>query len=121
MLGCYGHEGHAHDGVGAGSKDKDLAVVNQLAIRPGNVVFKGKSHAGGLANPVFLHELDALWPAQSFEASDQFVGIPGDAQVVHGDLAFFNDCTAAPALAVHNLFIGQDGLVHRVPVDGAGL
>ena len=121
MLCGHGHEGHAHDGVGAGGEDKDLAFVDELTAGVFDLVFKGKSHAGGFANPVFLHQLDALGPAQAFQARDQLVGVSGDAQVVHGDLALFDDRTTAPALAIDHLFVGQHRLIHRIPVHRTGL
>ena len=80
-----------------------------------------KPNARGFSDPVFLHDLDPFRPAKPGEILEQFMGILRDAQVVHGDLAFFHDGTAAPTAAVHHLFIGQYGLINRIPVDGAGL
>ena len=84
-------EGDAHDGVGAGGEDVQLAVLDQLAVGAGDVR-EGEAQALGLADPVFLHQAHALGPAgRSFcTAPAQFVGVVGDAQVGSRDLALFN-------------------------------
>ena len=70
-----------------------------------------------LADPVGLHGLHALGPArQLVEVGQQFFRVLGDAEVVAGDLALFHQRAGAPAAAVDHLFVGQHGLVHRVPV-----
>ncbi|MCY1164210.1 hypothetical protein D9M73_40830 [compost metagenome] len=116
-------KGHAHDGVGARGEDIHLPVADQLARGIPDVVRKGKTHAFALAYPVLLHQLDALGPAGQLvaDAVEKFFGVVGDLQVVARDLAFFNHCARAPALAVNYLLVGQHGLVHRVPVHDLGL
>ena len=55
---------HAHDGVSACGEDIHQAVANQRAGVVLNVVRECKANAFALANPVLLHQLDALWPTR---------------------------------------------------------
>ncbi|MNI30752.1 hypothetical protein D3C73_846100 [compost metagenome] len=123
VFGRHGAERHAHDRVGAGGEDVQLAVLDQLAILAGDLVREGETQAFGLADPVFLHQAHALGPAGQvvLDGAQQFVGVVGDAQVVAGDFALFNQRARPPATAVDDLFVGQHGLVDRVPVDDLGL
>jgi len=123
VFGRHGAERHAHDRVGAGGEDVQLAVLDQLAVLAGDLVREGKAQAFGLADPVFLHQAHALGPAGQvvLNGAQQFVGVIGDAQVVTGDLALFNEGAGTPAAAVDDLFVGQHGLVDRIPVDDLGL
>ncbi len=121
VLGGHGAEGHAHDGVGARGEDVQLAVADHLAVIAGNAVREGEAHTLALADPVLLHQLDALGPAQRVQVGQQLLRIVGDAQVVHRDLALFHHRARAPAAPVDHLLVGEHGLVDRVPVDGAGL
>jgi hypothetical protein len=83
---------------------------------------KGETHAGALADPVFLHQADLFRPArQVVQFGQQFLGVGGDLHVVHGDLALFDQRAGAPAAAVDDLFVGEHGLVDRIPVHGAEL
>ena len=43
-----------------------------------------------------------------------------DVEVVTRNLALLDQCTGAPATAVDHLFIGQHGLVFRVPIHHLG-
>jgi hypothetical protein len=122
VFGGHGTEGDAHDGVGAGGEHPQLAVVDGLAVIAGDIVLEGKAHAGALADPVGLHQLDPLGPAAEFvQVAQEFVGVVGDLEVVAGDLALLDHRTGAPATAVDDLLVGQHGLVHRVPVHHLGL
>ncbi len=119
VLRRHGAEGHAHDGVGAGGEDIHAPALDHFAVVAADVVREGKAHAFALADPVLLHQLDALGPARQVlvHMLEQLLGVLRDLQVVAGDLALFDDRAAAPAAAVDDLFVGQHGLVHRVPVD----
>ncbi len=48
VLRRHGAEGHAHDGVGAGGEDVQLAVLDQLAVRAGDLVGKAKRRPSDL-------------------------------------------------------------------------
>src|SRR5690606_27618698 len=110
--------GGAHQGVGAGGEHLELA---SMADR-GQVVGEVHFHAHRLADPVALHGLDLFRPAgQLVQRTQQLFRVIGDAEVVHGDLALLDQRAAAPAATVDHLFIGQYGLVDRVPVDGTVL
>ena len=116
MLGRDGAEGHAHDGVGARGE-----YLEQLLFAVDGVG-KAEIHAVALADPVGLHGLHPLGPAgQRAEGGEQFLGVSGDLHVVHRDLALFHQRAGAPAAAVDDLLVGEHGLVHRIPVDRAGL
>ena len=122
MLGGHGAEGDAHDGVGAGGEHPQPAVVDQRATVVADVVREGKAHTGALADPVRLHGLHAFGPAlKRVEIVQQFVGVLRDAEVVTGNFTLFDRRTGAPAAAVDHLFVGQHGLVDRVPVHDLGL
>ena len=64
VLRRHGAKGHAHDGVHPGGEHVHAAVTNQRATGVLDGVRKGKAHALALANPVLLHQLDALGPAR---------------------------------------------------------
>ena len=124
MLRRHGTKGHAHDGVGSRGEHIHLAVLNQLTVGTANVVRKRKAHTGGFANPVFLHELDALGPTGQLVAGDkveQLFGVIGNLQVVARNLALLNHRACAPAFAVDHLLVGQHGLINRIPIDNLRL
>jgi len=122
VLGCHGAEGHAHDGVGAGREDKHAPVGQRLTVGALDGVREGEAHAFALADPVLLHQLHALGPARQvvLHLVEQLVGVGRDVQVVAGNLALFDRRATAPATAVDHLFVGEHGLVDRVPVDDLG-
>ena len=73
---------------------------------------------GGAADPVALLRLHALDVVDVVEIVDEAVGILRDAQ---HPLALFladNGCAAALAHALDDLFVGQNALAARAPVDG---
>ena len=119
VLGGDGAEGDAHDGVGACGEHIQFSVLNQFTRSIFDFMRESKTHAGGFANPVFLHHFDALWPLQAIQILEQHIGVIGNRHVIHGDISLFNHSARAPAFAVNDLFIGQHGLVNRVPVHGA--
>ena len=123
VLRGHGAKRHAHDGVCTGGEDVQLAIANGLSVCTIDAVGKGKTHAFALADPVFLHQLDALGPAGHLawgHKVQQLLGVSGDLEVVTGNFAFFDQGTGAPAAPVDHLLIGQYGLVYRVPIDDLG-
>src|SRR3990170_7740550 len=53
--------------------------------------------------------------------AEELLGVGGDAQKVHRDLALLHQRAGAPAAALDHLLVGEDGLVDRIPVHHAGL
>ena len=128
VLGCHGAEGHAHDGVGPRGEHVHPAVADQRAVSALDRVREREANALALADPVLLHQPHLVGPAverglgvAQLHMVEQLVGVRRDVQVVAGDFALFHRGACAPALAVDHLLIGQNGLVHRVPVDDLGL
>ena len=79
----------------------------------------------GAADPVGLHEADALGPVDGAEV-EQFVGVAGDAEeplfevaLDDGRLAAF--AAAGLALGAEDLLVGEDGLAGGAPVGGRHL
>src|SRR5690606_1494090 len=108
----------AHQGVWTGSEDFQYAGFANGRL----VVRELHFHAAGFTNPVALHGLDLLRPArQLVETRQQLLRVSGDLEVVHRDFAFLDDRARTPAATVDDLFVGQDGLIDRVPVHGAVL
>src|SRR5580704_4415624 len=80
------------------------------------------ARAFGFPNPVALHGDDALGPAvaEFIESTDQFFGVLCDAIEPLLDIAdFYLRIFVTPALAVDYLFIGENGLAFRVPINAA--
>ena len=73
------------------------------------------------ADPVLLHEQDALGPLALERAHvlEQPVGVVGDLEVPLGQLALGDLGAAALAPATDDLLVGEHGLVLRAPVDRA--
>ena len=122
VLGCNRAKRHAHDGVGTGCEDKHLAVTDQGAICPPNVMGEGKTNPFTFPDPVLLHQLHAVRPARqaALHALQQLGCVVGNLQVVAWNLTPLDRRTGTPALAVDHLFVGQHSLVYRVPVHHLG-
>ncbi|OIQ64285.1 hypothetical protein GALL_541640 [mine drainage metagenome] len=115
MLGGHGAVGDAHDGVGTGGE------YPQFFLPAIQLVREGEAHAGALADPVGLHGPDPLRPArQLVEVGQQRFGVLRDAEVIAGNFALLDHGAGAPAAPVDDLFVGQHGLVDRVPVHHLG-
>ncbi|MNQ83732.1 hypothetical protein D3C85_988250 [compost metagenome] len=120
MIGGEADEAGAEQGVGTGRVDLD-------GLMPGGrgVGRKGPLHlqTPGAADPVFLHQADLVGPAafQFRQAVDQIVRILSNAQEPLVQLALLHQGARAPAASVDDLFVGQDRIVDRVPVDHAVL
>ncbi len=118
VFGGDGDVGGAHQGVRTGGEHLQLAGVADGGL----VVGEADLHPTRLADPVALHGLHLLRPAgQVVEALQQFLGVGGDLEVVHRDLALLDQRAGAPAAPVDHLLVGEYGLVDRVPVDRAVL
>src|SRR5690606_26533608 len=118
VLGSHGHVGGAHQGVGTGRVDLELAVDTDAV----DVVVEHDVGTEALADPVALHGLDLFRPAiELIQAAQQFFGISGDLEVVHRDFALLDQRARTPAAAVDDLLVGQYGLVDRLPVHGTVL
>ena len=116
MLGGDRDEGDAHQGVGT------RRVAGEELFFAVDFIGEGKRHAFGTADPVFLHAADLFGPARElFDVVEKFLGVLRDTEVVAGDFTLFHDRARAPAAAFDHLFVGEDGLVDRVPVDDLGL
>ena len=118
MLRCHGAKGDAHDRVRPRGEHIHAPLADQGAAGIFNGVREGKAHAFALADPVFLHQLDALGPAgqAGLHMVEQLLRVVGDLQVIARNFALFHQRAGAPAAPVDHLLIGQHGLVHRVPV-----
>ncbi|MEY4138589.1 MAG: hypothetical protein RLZZ371_771 [Pseudomonadota bacterium] len=106
VLGRHRAEGHTHDGVGACGEHVHAAITNERAGVVPDLVGEGKTHPLGLANPVFLHQLDTLWPARhavTGHIGQQFFSVIGDLEVITRNLALLNRSARAPTLAVNHL------------------
>ncbi|EXI65530.1 MAG: hypothetical protein AW07_04691 [Candidatus Accumulibacter sp. SK-11] len=113
VLGSDRTEGDAHDGIGA---RREHPEPSGLTVE---FVGKGETDAGALADPVLLHQADLLGPARKpVEIRQQFLGVSGDLHVVHRDLALLDQRPRTPATAIDHLFVGEHGLVDRIPVHG---
>lgn len=73
----------------------------------------------GQLDPLLLHPLDLFWPAlQVRQPRQQLRNVVGYAEEPLFELTLLHESARAPRMArgVH-LFICQDRLVHRIPID----
>ena len=120
MLGRHGDIGDAEQRVSACSEHPQCTALTQQDFS-----VRGKRkidiNAAAATYPVGLHGAHALGPTrQMVQRIAQLIGKRRDAQVVHGDLALFDQRAGAPAAPVYDLFISEHGLIDRVPIDHAG-
>lgn len=118
VLGSQDKEGDAKKGIGTRGEDGDLALIalDGLAI----LVAQGKVDLGalGATDPVSLHLLDALGPAgELLQIVEQLLRVLGDLVVPLLKVALLGLGAAAPALALGDLLVGQNGLAGGAPVD----
>ena len=118
VLGSQDKEGDAKKGIGTRGKDGNLALIalNGLTI----LVAQGKVDlsALGATDPVGLHLLDALGPAgELLQVVEQLLRVLGNLVVPLLKVALLGLGAAAPALALGNLLVGQNGLAGGAPVD----
>ena len=110
MLRREHHVGDAVEGIWSGGEDLEF-----VALLGG----EGDHRAFGAADPVFLHDLDLVWPAfELVEIVQQTLGVVGDLEepLIEGFL--FHNAVAALALAVDNLLVGEHCGAAWAPVDG---
>lgn len=107
----HGQVGRAHEGVRTGGVDGQRLVV----------VFyvKGNFHTFGTADPVALHGLNGVRPViQIIQIVQQLVSVGGDFDKPLRDLFTLYFGVTAPAAAIDNLLVRENGLVVRAPVNG---
>ena len=114
-VGRHHHERRAVQGVGARGEDAHglLAAVD------------GERHPRtlGAADPVALHRQHALGPLalELLHVVEQPLGVVGDLEVPLRQLTLRHDGTAPLAEPLHDLLVGEHGLVVGAPVDERGL
>ena len=118
VLGSQDKEGDTEERVGSRGEDGDLTLValDGLAIP----VAQGKVDLGalGTTDPVGLHLLDALGPAgELLQVIEQLLRVLGNLEVPLLQVALLGLGAAAPALALGDLLVGQNGLAGGAPVD----
>ena len=118
VLGSQDKEGDTEERVGSRGEDGDLTLValDRLAIP----VAQGKVDLGalGATDPVGLHLLDALGPAgELLQVVEQLLGVLGNLEVPLLQVALLGLGAAAPALALGDLLVSQNGLAGGAPVD----
>ncbi len=110
MLGAEQHECRTVDRVDAGGEHLDDGL---------RVAFERELDARALRppDPVLLHRQNFFGPlGQRAGGVQQFIGVRSDAEEPLLEIAGLDGRVAAPALAVHDLFVGEDRVVHRAPV-----
>ena len=112
-VGGHDEEGRTVQGVGTRREDRDGALASfDLEVDVG---------ADGAADPVALHPDDLLRPEalELVQVVEQAIGVVGDLEVPLRELLLHDLGAAALAPAVHDLLVGEHGLVVRAPVDRA--
>ena len=123
MLWCHRTKRHTHDGVSTGSKHIHAPTLDQRARYIADVMGKCKTHPLAFANPVLLHQAHFVRPTsqRGFVVTDlhmvqQLLRVMRDVEVVPRNLALLHQSAGAPTAAIDHLFIGQHGLVFRIPI-----
>ena len=114
MLSCHSHVAHTHKRIWTRRVNRQRA---QLCIR---LILHGEVELDTLraTDPVCLHDLYFIRPAiELVEVFKQLVAEIGNFDKPLRNFAAFDECARAPATAIHNLLIGEHGLVNGVPVD----
>ena len=125
IFGCNLFDQGVINRHGAKARTENCVVsccINTQAIGQRNAIgilkIKLELHTLGTANPVLLHQPDFFRPIrQVIQCIQQVLRIGRDLQKPLGQFALFNQGIGTPTPAVNYLFIGQDGLVDRIPVD----
>ncbi len=123
MLRCHRTKRHTHDGVGTGSEHIHAPILDQRTRRIADIVRESKTHTFAFTNPVLLHQTHFVWPTsqRSFVVANmhmvqQLLRVMRDVEVVPRNLALLHQSAGAPTAAIDHLFIGQHGLVFRIPI-----
>ncbi len=114
VLGAHHHVGRAEERVAAGGVD-DHGVLRRAGGGPGA---EGDLRAGGLADPVALHLLDALGPVDRVDVLEEALGVGGDPEHPLAHRAADHRVVAALGAAVDHLLVGEDGAEGGAPVHG---
>ena len=113
MLGGERDIGRAHQRVRARREHRQRAVSGAGAVQ-----VKANLDAARAPDPVALHLPHPLRPfVQLREVVEQLIGVIGDAQEPLRYFPALDARAGTPAKPVNHLFVGEHGLVHRVPVD----
>ena len=115
MVGGKGDEAGSENGVMPGGEDLDRAPFRcEVAGRERKIEPKPFTPT----NPVALHDPDAFGPPlQALAGLQQFLGKLGNAEEPLCHLAALDQRVRAPSPAVDHLFVRQDRLIDRIPVD----
>ena len=117
VIGGERAERGAKEGVGPGGVDGQRAVIIGHAGER-----KTHQRAVRFADPVALHDAHLLGPAlEPLETLQQGFSKIRDPEKPLGQFALLDRGAGTPALAVNYLFVGEHGVVDRIPVDLGGL
>ena len=129
MIGREREEAGAEQRVGARGEDFDR-IGRVVAAARILVARQGVGRVGDLppdlralrfADPVALHGADLVRPAvEAIEGGQQIIAIARDAEEPLLQLALFDDGAGAPAASIDDLFVGQHGVLDRIPVHFRG-
>src|SRR5690625_3688700 len=74
-------KGNPHNGVGACCENVETTILDELAGVVFDVVSKRKSNPFAFADPVFLHNTNAFWPALEpvFNVFEKLFSVIGNA------------------------------------------
>ena len=120
VLGAHHHVGRAEERVAAGGVDHDLADLRSTISTVGALRDDAEHNlgAGGLADPVALHLLDALGPVDRVDVLEEALGVGGDPEHPLAHRAADHGVVAALGAAVDHLLVGEDGAEGGAPVHG---
>ncbi len=110
MFGRQTHKGRTEQGIGTGGKNFDpLVVVYNRELYFATVAF---------ADPVALHGQYPLRPSRKLVGPiEQFVGIISNFKEPLLQLLLFDQVVTAPAAAIFDLFVGENGGTIGTPVN----
>ena len=110
MLGSNSHVGNAHQSI------RTRRVHAQLLFFILHI--ERKLDTLGSPDPVTLHRLNGVRPAvQPIQVIQQLICIGSDFHKPLRNLTTLDQRIGSPASAINYLFVGQYGLVNRVPVN----
>ncbi len=115
MVRRHRHEFRAEQSVRPRGEDFELGFAFWRGCR---IERKADQQSFRTADPVFLHQPHFLRPAlELVERLEQGRGEFGDGEEPLRQLALLDQSAGAPAAVVDHLFVGQHGLVDRIPID----
>src|SRR5882724_2143550 len=116
MRGSKNQRGRAVDGVDAGGENFDAVRARDVGYR------KLDPRAFALADPIALHGDDAVGPAafEQFQIIKQLFGVSSRTEKPLLDFTRFDQRVfVAPAIAVDDLLVCENGATFWTPVDTA--